>query len=88
MKSRIAVWAGAGLLIAGCWEFFIWSSVPLANQRMTHVWLFVGITCPVTLLGHLPITWYDVLIANVGTYALLGLTVEALRKKPAWAAPR
>jgi hypothetical protein len=88
MKSRIAIWAGAGFLIAGCWELFVMLSVPFANQRMADVWLLAWITCPITLVGHLPITWYAVLIANTATYVLLGLTVEALRKRPTLTAPQ
>lgn len=88
MKSRIAIWAVAGFLIAGCWELFVLLSVPFANQRMADVWLLAGITCPVTLVRHLPITWYAVLIVNTATYALLGLTLKTLRKKPTLTSPR
>jgi hypothetical protein len=88
MKSRIAMWAAMGFLIAFFWELFVLLSVPFANQRMEDVWLLAAITCPVTLVRHLPITWYAVLIANTATYALLGLTVETLRKKTPLTAPR
>jgi hypothetical protein len=82
MKSRIALWALTGFLIAGCWELVVSLSGPFANQRMADVWLLAGITCPITLVGYLPITWYAVLMANTATYVLLGLIVETLRKKP------
>ncbi len=49
---------------------------------MEDVWLLAAITCPITLVRHLPVTWSAVLIANAATYVLLGLIVEALRKKP------
>ena len=88
MKSRIAMWAVAGFLIAGCWELFVLLSGPFANQRMAGVWLLAGITCPITLDRNLPMTWYAVLIANTATYALLGLIVETLRKKPTLTAHR
>ncbi len=82
MESRIVIWAVVGFLVAGCWELFVMLSVPFANQRMADVWLLAGITCPITLVRHLPITWYAVLIANTASYILFGLTVEALRKTP------
>ena len=88
MKTRIAMWAVAGFLVAGCWELFVSLSVPFANQRMADAWLLAGITCPITLVRHLPITWYGVLIANTATYVLLGLTVDALRKRHTLTAPR
>jgi hypothetical protein len=88
MKTRIAMWAAAGFLIAGCWELFVSLSVPFANQRIADVWLLAAITCPVTLVRYLPVTWYAVLIANTATYVLLGLTVETLRKRPTLTAPR
>ena len=88
MKSRIAIWAATGFLIAGCWELFVMFSVPFANQRMADVWLLAAITCPVTLIRNLQVTWYAVLIANTAIYVLLGLTVEALRKRPTLAAPQ
>lgn len=88
MKTRIAMWAIAGFLIASCWELVVSLSVPFANQRMADVWLLAAITCPVTLVRYLPVTWYAVLIANAATYALLGLTVETLRRMPTLTAPR
>ncbi len=69
-------------MVAGCWELFVLLSLPFANQRMEDVWLLAAITCPITLVRHLPVTWSAVLIANAATYVLLGLIVEALRKKP------
>lgn len=88
MKTRIAIWAVTGFLIAGCWELFASLSVPLTNQRMADLWLLAAITCPVTLVRNLPVTWCAVLIANTATYILLGLTAATLRKRPALTAPR
>jgi hypothetical protein len=88
MKSRIAIWAATGFLIAGCWELFSLLNATFATQRIADMWPLAAITCPVTLVRYLPITWYAVLIANTATYMLLGLTLEALRKRTPLTAPR
>jgi hypothetical protein len=40
------------------------------------------LTCPVVILGsRFPVSLYSALVANVATYALVGLVVEALRRR-------
>lgn len=82
MKCRIAVWAMVGFLIAGLWVLFTVATFPSTSERMRDVWTFVCITCPVAIAGmHHAISVYETLAANAITYALVGLTVETLRKQ-------
>ncbi len=82
MKYRIAVWAGAGFLVAGFWALFAIVTFPSTSERMRDVWTFVCFTCPVAIAGrHYAITLYEVLAANAVTYALIGLIVETLRHR-------
>ena len=81
MKYRIAVWAIAGFLVASGWAvyFFVASKdrpiAPLVSA-------LVRLTCPVAIVGsHYPVSLYSALVANVATYALLGLAVEVLRRQ-------
>jgi len=79
MKHRIAVWAGAGLLVAGCWAIYAIVSNPLALTSADPILLLVHLTCPITLVSFYPLHLYWVLLANTATYALLGFMVETLR---------
>jgi hypothetical protein len=39
-------------------------------------------TCPVAIVGsHYPVSIYSALVANVATYALVGLVVETVRRQ-------
>jgi hypothetical protein len=82
MKYRIAMWATAGFLVAGCWAVYAFATFPFTNERMRAVWTLVSLTCPVAIAGrHFPINLYWCLVANAATYALIGLMVEALRRQ-------
>jgi hypothetical protein len=81
MRSRIAMWAGAGFLVAGCWVLFTFATFPNANEWMHKVWPLAVITCPITAVRRVPVSLYQVLAANAATYALLGLIVETVRKQ-------
>jgi hypothetical protein len=81
MNYRIAMWAGAGFLVAGFWALFAIATFP-SSERMRDVWTLVGVTCPIAIAGmHYPISLYATLAGNAVTYALLGLIVETLRHK-------
>jgi hypothetical protein len=42
----------------------------------------VRLTCPVAILGaHYSVSVYSALVANIATYALVGLVVETLRRE-------
>lgn len=88
MKHRIAMWAGAGFLIASGWELLAFMSYPLSNWRIRELWILLRITCPLIVAGmHYPMTWYAALILNASTYALAGLIFEFLRPHRATASP-
>lgn len=81
MKYRIAMWAGAGFLVASCWALYAFLTAPLPVQRMSEMWTLVRVTCPVVIAGsHFPISLSWALVANAATYALAGLMLETLRK--------
>ncbi len=82
MRSRIAMWAGAGFLVAGCWVLFVFATHPNTNEWMRYVWPLAFVTCPVTAVGsRFPVSLYQVLAANAATYALFGLIVELTRRR-------
>jgi hypothetical protein len=80
MKYRIAVWAGAGLLVAGFWALFASATFPSTSERMRDVSILINLTCPIAIAGkHYPISLFEALASNAVTYALVGLIVETLR---------
>jgi hypothetical protein len=81
MRTRIAMWAGAGFLVAACWVLFVYATHPNTNEWMRKVWTLAVITCPITAVRSVPVTLYEVLAANAATYALVGLIVETARRR-------
>ena len=82
MKYRIAMWAGAGLLVAGLWALFAMATFPSTSERMRDVRILISLTCPVAIAGmHHPISLFQALVANSATYALVGLIVEVVRRQ-------
>jgi predicted membrane-bound mannosyltransferase len=82
MKYRIAIWALVGFLFAGFWALFAVATFPSTSERMRDLWTFVCITCPIAIAGkHHAISLYETLAANAVAYALVGLIVEASRKR-------
>jgi hypothetical protein len=81
MKYRIAVWATAGFLVASAWAiYFLVASKGQLTQPIVST--LVQFTCPIAILGsHYPVSLYSTLLANVATYALIGLVVETLRRQ-------
>jgi tellurite resistance protein TehA-like permease len=79
MKYRIAIWAAAGFLVASGWAvYFLVASK--AHPIEPIVSTLVRLTYPVAMVGlHYPVSLYAALVANVATYALVGLGVETLR---------
>jgi len=81
MKYRIAMWASAGVFVAGCWVLYAFATFP-STERMRDMWILISVTCPVAIAGrHYPIGLYEVLAANAVTYSLAGLIFEALRRQ-------
>jgi hypothetical protein len=81
MKYRLAMWAGAGFLVAGFWAFYF---LPPPVPMTSPMWTLARLTCPVAFAGfyfHFPLGVYSSLLANTATYALVGLIVEILRQQ-------
>lgn len=81
MKRRIAIWASAGLLVAGFWALYALATKPPALTSADPIMILVRLTCPIALIGFYPLSIYLVLLANAATYALVGLIVETLRQQ-------
>jgi hypothetical protein len=80
LKDRIAVWAGMGFLVAGCWAlYFAWRSKDNPIEPM--VYTLACLTQPIALLRSYPLNVYLVLFANAATYAMVGLIVETIRRR-------
>jgi hypothetical protein len=85
MKNRIALWAAAGFLVAGCWALYAFARVIPITSGDTLLYALARFTQPIVAIGtyfHFGIRLYWVLLANAATYALVGLIVESLRQKP------
>ncbi|HWI67074.1 MAG TPA: hypothetical protein VNS88_01615 [Nitrospiraceae bacterium] len=81
MKHRIAIWAGVGILVAGCWALYF-AMASKENPIPPIVNTLARITCPIAIAGaHFPISVYWVVAVNAATYALVGLIVETLRQR-------
>lgn len=81
MKSRIAMWAVVGFLVAGGWALYASAITPPAFTHADPIMTFVRLTCPIALIDFYPLSLYLVLVANAATYALVGLIVETLRRQ-------
>ncbi len=77
MKYRIAGWAILGFLVAGGWALYAFPTMASGEPIMPLILL----TCPIVLLRSHPLSLYFVLAMNAATYALVGLTVETLRRQ-------
>jgi hypothetical protein len=80
MRYRIAGWASAGFLVAGCWAVYFLEAAK-DHAREPIVYILVRLTCPIALFSRYPLSLYLVLLANAATYALIGLIVETLRRQ-------
>ncbi|MGB7434302.1 MAG: hypothetical protein WBR26_22105 [Candidatus Acidiferrum sp.] len=81
MKYRIAIWAVAGFVVAGCWAVYALLSGPPALSSADPLLPLVRLTCPIALFSFYPLSVYFVLAANAATYALLGMVVQTLRHR-------
>jgi len=81
MKYRIAMWAGAGFIVASYWALYAFAAMPTMLFAKPEIMILVRLTCPIALLSQYPISLSWVLFANAATYTLLGLIVETLRSQ-------
>jgi hypothetical protein len=80
MKFRIAMWATAGFLVASGWALYF--VVASKDRLIEPVSAIVRFTCPIAIVGtHYPVSLYSAIVANVATYALVGLVIEILRRQ-------
>ena len=81
MKYRVAGWAVLGFLVAAGWGVYF----GMRNKEIPIdpiVSFLARLTCPIAILGsHFPLSLHWVLVANIATYALVGLIVEAVRQQ-------
>ena len=72
MKSRVAMWASVGFLIAGCWAAYAFVTPPdsfLMSLREPLVRAALYLSCPVSYAGRFyPIKFWWVLLINGATY--------------------
>jgi len=83
MKYRMAMWAGAGFLVAAGWALYAYASHPPALTSADPMLALAEITCPIAFASmhfHFGVSLYASLIANAATYGLVGLAVESLRR--------
>lgn len=75
------MWAAAGFVVAGGWAvYFLMTSREQAIAPIVQT--IINLTCPIAIVGmHYPVSLYSALIANVATYALVGLLVESARRR-------
>lgn len=78
MKSRIAIWTGAGALVVVFWTLYISTTLSIPPGV---VWTLAYLTCPITLAHHYALSFYFVLLVNAATYALIGMVVETVQRQ-------
>jgi hypothetical protein len=81
MKYRIAMWATAGFLVAVGWAVYAFASAPPALTFNDPIMTLVRISCPIALIGSLPIRMEWTFLANAVTYAFVGLIVESMQQR-------
>ncbi len=87
MKRRIAIWATAGFLVACCWVLYTFVTPAeslIVNLREPLVQALGYATCPIVFIAahHFPLHFWWVPPSNAATYALAGLLIEMLRRRP------
>jgi len=81
VKYRIAIWAIAGFLVASGWGIYF--SVAHNEHPMEPIMSsLLRLTCPIAIVGmHFPVSLNSSIVANIATYALVGLMVETVRRQ-------
>jgi hypothetical protein len=79
------MWVSADFLAAGFWTLYFFPTArPPVTSTQQIVWGFAYLTCPVVFASsyfHFSLGVYWAILANAATYALVGLTVETLRRQ-------
>ncbi len=82
MKHRISVWAAAGFVVACVWVFYAFITSPPPMTSSDPIVPLLKLTCPVMFLGFHQLPFYLFFLANAAIYALVGMTLEILRRLP------
>jgi hypothetical protein len=88
MKYRIAMWATAGLMIAVGWAVYAYATPAPAMTSTDPMMALVELTCPIVFASmhfNFGVSLFLSLVANIATYALLGVIVESARLRLPWA---
>lgn len=80
MSLRIAIWACAGAVVVVCLRLYLQAIFPASLEAERPLLNLVYLICPIALLGHHAIGFYQVVIANAATYAFVGAVVETARR--------
>ncbi|HXX02526.1 MAG TPA: hypothetical protein VEJ00_15020 [Candidatus Acidoferrales bacterium] len=83
MKSRIAMWAGAGFSVAVGWALYAYATHPPALTSADPMLALAEITCPIAFASmhfHFSVSLYACLITNAATYGLVGLAIKSVRR--------
>jgi hypothetical protein len=83
MKYRTGMRAGVGLLVAAFWAVYFFPTAPIPISSRID-WAITRLSCPIVFASfyfHFPLSVYWAVLANAGTYALIGVIVEALRRQ-------
>ena len=85
MKTRIAIWACIGLVVAGGWALYAFVTPPeqfVMAMRNPLVEAIAFASCPVSFAGrYFPISLWWALALNAATYAVIGALTEFLHRK-------
>jgi hypothetical protein len=78
------MWGLAGFLVSVSWGFYF-ASADKANPIRPIVYALAYLSTPVAgavavLYPNLPVGLWPIIVANVASYALLGLMVETIRQ--------
>jgi hypothetical protein len=83
MKLRIAIWAGIGALVSGCWGLYF-ATADKGNPIQPIVYALFVLTQPAigAIVSSLkfPVGLHSFIVANAATYALAGTIVETTRR--------
>jgi hypothetical protein len=82
VTKRIGLWAFAGFGVAVCWAF-IAAIVGPRYYNFNHS-VLLAVTIPLSWIGRshgIPMTYYEVILMNAATYALVGLATEPLWRR-------
>ena len=81
MKHRISVWA-AQVLSWRASGFYAFITSPPPMTSSDPIVPLLKLTCPVMFLGFHQLPFYLFFLANAAIYALVGMTLEILRRLP------